>query len=239
MKENSEWDGWNECYDSEVGKAFFKCFEDNKPFNDCIKAQGQENLAPADDQLSQEGDSVTVVEDGTLPPINNKPEEDRNAVAERLVDRIDLEDFNKDEFDEREWRFLTIFAGRGGKNGDKPFDKSLIAWMTEDEWKVIEDVKDFYDSADGTLAQVTELPSTNHDVAIAEALVDQINLDDFDATKFTEREWRFLTIFAGRGGPNGDRPFDVSNIPWMTQAEWELLDQVYQKYNDGSDANLA
>ena len=99
--------------------------------------------------------------------------------------------------------------------------------MTEGEWKVLEEVANHYDNAAGSLAQTTELPSVNHDVQIAEDLVDDIDLEDFSEDDFTDREWRFLTIFAGRGGRNGDKPFDTDNIPWMTNDEWALLDQVY------------
>lgn len=59
-----------------------------------------------------------------------------------------------------------------------------------------------------------------------------ISLDDFIEDEFTEREWRFLTIFSGKNPRTGEaKPFDLSNIPWMNASEWDVLQTVKEFYD--------
>merc|ERR1711966_6430 len=71
-----------ECYSSEAGEAFFKCYDDNSgPWDACYLAQDG-----GDDSTSPSDDTSTVVDDGSTPPVDGPDsQEDRGDVALRLV----------------------------------------------------------------------------------------------------------------------------------------------------------
>ena len=277
-EENANWTGYDDCLDSEEGKAWDKCWEDAMPDLDaCWDDQygdeedaGEYEDGPCDHLLEDydaymqclEGgdDTNPPADDATTPPVDNPStdgsgEVDRAARAEALIDQINLDDLNEADFSESVWRFLTSFSGTNPRTGEaKPFDKANITWITDEEWAALEVVAQYYDDAaqaTDSLAQTTDdvtivaddtLPPVDPPIdeaqdladrtARAEALVDQINLNDFDSTKFSPSDWRFLTIFSGTNPRTGEaKAFDKSNIAWLNEDEWKVLEEVAEHYD--------